>query len=335
MRRALWACVIVVCFATAAHAFLPVNIENTIKTWFSSAGKLVGFRFFEDNSPPTPKANTCDLYMDAATDSLVASCDGGAATVVVGAASIACNQDGNGNLVCNTLSSLDQNSLASPAANRWRIFDNDVDLTPNPSCLDYGQTGILTVLDVNENAADNYVLCDGNTEIGSLSYSGPATKLTGAWGFGHGGSQTSALTDDVCLCRLFPLQAAIVDLDVLSVIITAADSDANEATTLGVYSFDGLTQYFTGTLTDTATGNVNTTNGTAAPSVMVPADYWFCTGYNQTVNTELRLRSVNGDAQRTAGFSQTCAGGTMPAILTSAAITYTTAVLPQVFLSDE
>lgn len=339
MRKTRWflalITILTVLVSTNAQAFLSSAIETTIKTWFSSAGKLVGMRFYEDTSPPTPLANTCDIYMDAATDSLIASCDGGAGRVVVGSASTACSEDGNGNLTCNTVTSLDQNSLTTPAANRFRIFDNDVDLTPNPSCTDYGQAGILSLLDKDESSVDNYVWCDGTSELTSLSQAGNATKIAAPFGFGHGSSTATAMTDDNCACRLFSLSRPILDLDMATVIVTAPDTDANEATTLGIYSLDGLTQYFTGALTDTAGAVVNVSNATAAPGTMIAGDYWFCTAHNAAAAVETRLRAVDSDTSRSASFSQTCAAGALPATLTNAAITFNNVALPHVVLTDE
>jgi hypothetical protein len=333
--RVLGALLLFSLLVSNAEAFLPTAVETAVRGWFSSAGKLVGMRFYEDTSPPTPLANTCDLYMDSATDSLIASCDGGAGRVIVGSASTACTEDGNGNLTCNTMTSLDQNSLVTPASNRFRIFDNDVDVTPNPSCTDLGQAGILSLLDKDESSVDNYVWCDGTTEKWSISLEGRATKIMAPFGFGHGSSTATAMTDDNCACRLFSLDRAILDLDMATVIVTSPDTDANEATTLGIYSFDGLTQYFTGALTDTSGAVVNVSNATAAPGTMIPGDYWFCTAHNAAAAVETRLRAVDSDTSRSASFSQTCAAGALPATLTSAAITFNNVALPHVILTDE
>ncbi len=64
-------------------------------------------------------------------------------------------------VAAGTISSGDQTS--SPG-NRWRILDNDVDLTPDPSCANSGEAGVLTILDIDEGPSDTFVICDGTTQ---------------------------------------------------------------------------------------------------------------------------------------------------------------------------
>lgn len=169
MKRWLFAVVFFLVSATAVEASLPGAIENTIRTWFNSAAKLIGMAFAPSTGPTAFPAGLCPIWMDSATLNLVAKCsDTGQVTVLANSSVLGCVQDADGNLTCNSFASLDQNGLTPRAANRWRVFDNDVDLTPNPSCADYGEAGVMTMLDIDESAVDDWVWCDGTTELGPV-----------------------------------------------------------------------------------------------------------------------------------------------------------------------
>lgn len=151
---------------TPADAALRRAIENVVESWFGSGGQLNKMEFFP--STVTPKPDRCTVWVDKTTLNMMVGCDENTATVLASASALGCTQSASGVLTCNSFISTDQNSLSPVAANRWRVFDNDVDLTPNPSCADYGQAGTLTLLDVDESATDVYVICNGTTEAMSV-----------------------------------------------------------------------------------------------------------------------------------------------------------------------
>jgi len=76
------------------------------------------------------------------------ACDGGAATL-----------DANGDLVI--AGGLTTGDRTTAPGNFLGTPDNDVDLTPNPSCADSGLAGEVRILDSNEAAGDQWDVCDG------------------------------------------------------------------------------------------------------------------------------------------------------------------------------
>ena len=165
--------------AATADAFMPAGIEQVIRSWFSGAGKLVKFEIFP-SAVSNPRADRCTVWMDRTTMNLMAGCDGATSTVVASGSALGCSVDASGNMTCNTFVSGDQNALSPVAANRFRVLDNDVDLTPNPTCADYGQAHTLTLLDVDESATDVYVICNGTTEAIGIGSTVPDCPVAGA-----------------------------------------------------------------------------------------------------------------------------------------------------------
>lgn len=84
LRRFLLTFGLLTVFAGVAHAYLPANIENVVKSWFNSAGKLVKFEMYGSSPPPT-KARACVWWVDQATYTIKASCNNGPVSTLTGA----------------------------------------------------------------------------------------------------------------------------------------------------------------------------------------------------------------------------------------------------------
>jgi hypothetical protein len=161
----------VVCGPSFARAFLPSAVEYTIKSWFSAAGRLVGLQLFEStNAPIVSETDACRLYVDATTDSLMASCNAGAYTYLVGGAATACAEDASGNITCNTFTSLNQDPTS---ANAIRVRQNTVTRT----CANNGVAGQLTLLD-KADALNQWCWCNGSVELSCLPTPVPTATLT-------------------------------------------------------------------------------------------------------------------------------------------------------------
>lgn len=72
------------CSVNVAYAYLPANIENTIKGWFSGAGNLVRMTFTASNQPGTSSMNKLVIYYDSADKCLKASSSGNAFSCIAG-----------------------------------------------------------------------------------------------------------------------------------------------------------------------------------------------------------------------------------------------------------
>jgi hypothetical protein len=59
--------------------------------------------------------------------------------------------------------------LDATGNNLATVFDHDTDVTPDPTCANKGVAGKLTLLDVDESAADSWMACDGTSELGPVS----------------------------------------------------------------------------------------------------------------------------------------------------------------------
>ena len=94
--------------AINAEAFLPTGIEDAIRSWFSSAGKLIQLTF-SPSTPQTSLSGQCRWSMDRATNNLVASCDGSAQRILVNTADLGCVENASGDLSCASFTSGDQN----------------------------------------------------------------------------------------------------------------------------------------------------------------------------------------------------------------------------------
>lgn len=68
-----------------------------------------------------------------------------------------------------SVSGLRAAEVTEAPGNRLRVIDNDTDLTPDPSCANSCEAGYACMLDVDESATHDYVLCEGTTEVLDLT----------------------------------------------------------------------------------------------------------------------------------------------------------------------
>lgn len=167
MRRfRLFALAILCCgllLAATADASLISSIENTIKTWFNSAGKFVGFTISKTSgTPPVSKLDECRVSKGASGTGLRISCDGATYSIM---GSALCATDTNGNSTCHEQISTDHNLDTIPTANFVRLLGNDATLATAPTCLNYGALNSFTIIDKDPGTADNFVFCQGVTEV--------------------------------------------------------------------------------------------------------------------------------------------------------------------------
>lgn len=169
MRARRWATFVlgVLLLAAPAYAYLPANIEGVIKTWFNSAGQLISLRFWPAATAPTPQSDTCVFYMDKVSKVVKISCDGAAATNLLGTGTISCSDDGAGTLTCNNYASPDQDP---GAVNFLSLFRNTVART----CAANGTANKLTLLDTIA-SPNRWCLCDGTTQLICFPSTGSST----------------------------------------------------------------------------------------------------------------------------------------------------------------
>ena len=333
MRARRWTTFVlgVLLLAVPAYAYLPANIEGVVKSWMNSAGQLVRLSF----APTTPQisaANRCDVYMNRTTGDLESSCAGRAATVIASASTLGCSVDSGGNMLCNSFTSADQNNLASPAANRQRLYDNDVNLTPDPSCSAYGLAGVETLIDLDESATDLWGVCDGTT---LADYLNPFFRAVSPYGVSTGGSGTSLPADENCLCWLMPMPDPMRSMEKATIRVGGADAD--DTLEIGVFSFDGQTELFEARPTISSIAVVTATNDLTGPA-MPRGDYWLCLGANVVTAQAESIDAAGGGALR-RGLSFTLAGGCpageMPSTINTAGAAWGTSIVPSIIFSDE
>lgn len=165
MSRRQWITVVFVLVALPAlMGSLPSGIENTIRGWFGSSGKLVNLEF-------SPSANTvsrtgfCKWRMNTSSKVMQVSCNGSAYTNLVGTGTISCSDDGAGNLNCNSFTSNDQDPN-----NVVRVFRN----TTGSTCATIGVANKLTLFD-KASSTNLWCLCDGTTQLFCFPSSGAST----------------------------------------------------------------------------------------------------------------------------------------------------------------
>lgn len=332
MRRLL-AIFGVLLWVTPAHAFLPNSIETVIKSWFNSVGQLVKLTFVP-STPTTSDANRCVVYMNRTTGDLESSCAGRPATVVASASSLGCTVDSGGNMACNSFTSTDQNNLGTPAANRQRLYDNDVNLTPDPSCSAYGLSGVLTLFDVSEGAADLYAVCDGSTTADYVNATVNVLRPFG-WTIGSGSAPQEPADDDDCYCFQFTVTTALAALEKTTVRVGA--SDADDTVKMAIYSEDGLTELYEGAINVTSIGYKTVANELTAPA-LPRGDYWFCVGYNEVTANAWSLEPAwDGEFlyNATAALNEACPAGDMPSTISPTPVWGATIIHPIIALSDE
>lgn len=162
--------------------------------------------------------------------------------------------------------------------NRFQLNDNDTAFTNDPACANSGTAGLLTIIDKDETASENWVVCDGTTELGPLSALGSAGAPTTADylvgtangslsaeivvgtspGGELGGTWASPTIDDSLTVTGWDLGASVATTPGVN------DNDTSLATT--AYAQSELTAYASDTATFTnktydvaGTGNVFTT----------------------------------------------------------------------------
>ena len=315
MRARRWATFVlgVLLLAAPAYAYLPANIEGVVKSWMNAAGQLVKLRFSPSTNNTVP-TGTCDLWVDKNNNSFTAQCGAGNPTIVAALSALGCSQDASGNFICNSISSVDQNTLATPAANRFRLYDNDVNLTPDPTCVNYGVAGVLSKIDADESSNDAFVQCSGTQEIGTANYLEP---------FGEpGGNVGAAPAANECTCFVGLVPALMKDLDDVEVEVTTADAATTGTTDLAIYSPDGQSRYFQATVTTPfqSTGVKTVSNSITSPPAIPAGSVLVCLTVSANA-AELRLRGVRDSGatankhMRYLSTGSACNAGSAPSTL--------------------
>lgn len=311
-----WSLLLVVLALPMLMGSLPSGVENAIRGWFDGAGRVA--IVLKERLAPNLSTGECVFYNDKTTHTAQLRCkstDGESATVLLGAT--ACETDSAGNMECNTFTSRDQNTLAVPAANRNSLYDNDVDLTPNPTCAALGLDGQMRWFDQDESTVDAYVPCTGTQPFWVSTF----TQL-----FGNPETNVGqAPSANECDCYLGNNPNWIRDLDNVQMVVTTADAATTGTSDIAIYSPDGQVQYFQATVTTgfQATGEETIANSITAPPAVPPGPLLFCL----TVSTnaaDLRLEGVRDSSggvpqikwQRYLSTGSACNGGAAPATLT-------------------
>lgn len=323
--RGLWGGVLVAALVCApvAHASLRSAIENALESWFDSAGKVA--IILKERIVPSLRIGECALVMDRSTDGLAAKCKTAAGenqTILLSGNPYACvDESGTGDLVCKTVSTFDQNLLSPAAANRLSLYDNDVDLTPDPTCGNYGIAGTQRTLDQIEGSTDAYIPCAGTQ---------PYMVSTVEMPFG-------IIQDDVaeapaaneCQCLVGRVTGWIKDLNNIEVYVQTADGVTTGTSSIGIYSVDGQVKYFTSGAITTAfqsTGYKTIANTTTTPEAIPPGEILLCLAVDSNA-TDLRLIGTldsGATSPKMGSFVTTgsgCNGGAAAATLTPT-ITY-------------
>lgn len=68
-----------------------------------------------------------------------------------------------------TATSFVASDYTSEPGNLLQVNDNDTAFTNDPTCANSGVAGTLTIIDKDETASDNWVVCNGTTELGNFS----------------------------------------------------------------------------------------------------------------------------------------------------------------------
>ncbi len=179
-RHALLALVIVALVGVATsprfvEAFLPPAVENVVRGWFNAANQLVRLPF-RGSSNQTSRPDECLLYMDRASKSLRASCDGDTATVIAGPQGL-CLQNAAGDLTCSSYTSSDNNTRGLPNYNSQ--MENCGDITPPLSCANWGIDNQRVRIDLDPTCGvQNWVECCGKSICGAIPTATPTTTPT-------------------------------------------------------------------------------------------------------------------------------------------------------------
>ncbi len=165
---------------TTGQRFYLCEATNT---WVRQGDGTGGAGVWTDADPMVQSTTTRDVQIGAAqTNSAKLSVDGDAdqvqlsiqahstqtSNVVVVENSAGTDQlvvTNNGNVTAAgtvTAGGIDTTDQTSSPGNRMRLRDNDVDLTPDPSCADC-PAGEICLVDTDENAADRWEFCEGTT----------------------------------------------------------------------------------------------------------------------------------------------------------------------------
>ena len=206
MKRRLFLIFVVaaLCGPPLVHAFMPVAIENVIRSWFNGAGKLVRFTFSESTAPTLSTSGKCVLYMDATANALMASCNGGTFKMVIGSGGAAnCAEDTEGVLTCTGYISANQNVRTIPEANRI-VLQDDEGTPATPLCSTDGVSGTMTLMDIDSSSIDTYVACNNTTETWAFPTTQPPALLTPYnTPVIAGGADTAALTANQVRCMRY------------------------------------------------------------------------------------------------------------------------------------
>ena len=130
---------------------------------------------------------------------------------------------------------------------------------------------------------------------------------------------------DHCDCQRFDNPFIIDEID--AVRIRIVNTDTNDAAEVGIYSNDGLTQYFEDDLVVTSGGNKLLANEIDPAPRMMPGQYWICLSTDGSGGSVLWTvardnSAVTGNHGAIAHNQTDCTSGELPATLTNSSGTY-------------
>lgn len=131
-------------------------------------------------------------------------------------------------------------------------------------------------------------------------------------------------TTNQCTCILKYLYGKMLDVDSVYMLVTIAD--ANDVVKFGLYSQNGLVQFFEATINVTVATLTIHSNIIASPPVMGPGSFWACVVRdNVSPSSELSRVNATGSTSVVARFIQSsgdCGLGDMPDTLSSPVVTF-------------
>ena len=131
---------------------------------------------------------------------------------------------------------LGQDNQANAGGNEVTLLPNDTALATDPSCKQTGTAGLRKIKDVLEGASDRYAICDGLTEIGTLSDRKEVVAKTATGNVGDTGTTNGdeyEVADNIVTNEgagagiVLTLPAATAGMCVTFVVVTAQNLDIN------------------------------------------------------------------------------------------------------------
>ena len=126
--------------------------------------------------------------------------------------------------------------------------------------------------------------------------------------------------NDECGCIAIPMYGKFLDVDQLHTRVQITSSD--DLVEVGLYSEDGLTQYFEQDVVVSGAGDEIDANSIAAPGLIEPQTLWYCVAVDDNDGDGVAFRWAQGmdtalnNHYPQIGFEQACADGELPDAIT-------------------